>query len=152
MLSFPHRYSKSPNIPTGFQLETNQIPNAQSLNGLLSKCNLQTHPAKQLELALQKSDYCLSIFEEVSERLVGFVRVTSDKGLNANLWDLAAQPGQYQEQFLTVLINRVLRIIRRDMPGCSISIAAPSIAINALKGEDFILDPGGIRTMGFQIR
>ena len=152
MLSLPHRYSKAPKIPSGFYLDSYKAPAAMALNGLLAKCNLETHPPKQLQLAIERSDCFLTIVEASTSKLSGFVRVTSDKGLNANLWDLAANPGMYQEQLLVVLVNRILRIIRKDLPGCSISVAAPSIAIQALKSQGFILDPGGIRTMGFQIR
>ena len=82
---------------------------------------------------------------------MGFVRVTSDKGLNANLWDLAAEPGNEQETYITVIIFKAIEIIRREMPGCSISGAAPSISIKALEANGFLLDPNGIKTMGFKL-
>ena len=152
MLSLPRRYSKPPKIPSGFYLESYKIPSPQALNRLLARCNLETHPPKQLQLAIERSDCFLSVLEASTLNLSGFVRVTSDKGLNANLWDLSADPGKHQEQLLAVLVDRILRTIRKDLPGCSISVAAPSIAIAALKSQGFILDPGGIRTMGFQIQ
>ena len=151
MLSFPQRYSKAPQVPKGYFLVYKEPPSPQSINRLLSKCNLDTHPAQRLAFALEKSDYFLSILEEKSTKLVGFVRVTSDKGLNANLWDLSAEPGNQQELFISILVHRILKKIRQEMPGCSISIAAPSIAIKALKQHGFLLDPGGIRTMGFRV-
>ena len=151
MLSLPHRYSKPPKLPAGFYLESYKAPSSQALNRLLARCNLETHPSKQLQLALERSDFFLTILEERTFNLSGFVRVTSDKGLNANLWDLAAEPGKQQEQLLAVLVNRILRMIRKDLSGCSISVAAPSMAIAVLKSQGFILDPGGIRTMGFKI-
>lgn len=79
------------------------------------------------------------------------MRITTDLGLNANLWDLAALKGQHQKQFLSVLIYQSLLIIRRDLPGCSVSIAAPSIALQILENEGFIVDPGGIRAMAYRI-
>tara|TARA_Y100001968_G_scaffold324059_1_gene362707 strand:- start:1992 stop:2447 length:456 start_codon:yes stop_codon:yes gene_type:complete len=151
VLPLPYRYSKAPQIPVGFVLETQQLPSPQALNRLLSSCNLETHPPKKLAIALSRSDCFLSILEDGSGTLSGFVRVTSDKGLNANLWDLAVAPGRYQEQLIAILVHRVLRMIRQDMPGCSISIATPSIAIKALEEYGFLLDPGGIRTMGFRV-
>ncbi len=132
-------------------MESNQAPSPQELNRLLAKCNLETHPPHRLALALQKSDCFLSLLEKESRSLYGFVRVTSDQGLNANLWDLSAQPGDLQGLCISILVHRVLKIIRQDMPGCSISVAAPQIAIKALKEEGFLLDPGGIRTMGLRI-
>ncbi len=151
MLSFPHRYSKAPQIPSGFVLEKKVAPTPQALNKLLSSCNLETHPPKKLAIALERSDCFLSLIEEANGKLSGFVRVTSDKGLNANLWDLAASPGKQQEKLISLLVHRVLRIIRQEMPGCSISVAAPVIAIEPLQQQGFLLDPGGIRTMGFRL-
>ena len=151
MLSFPHRYSKAPNIPRGLILEAKQAPSPEAINRLLSRCNLDTHPPKRLALALKKSDCHLSLLEEQNKKLYGFVRVTSDKGLNANLWDLSAEPGKSQELLISILVHRVLTIIRQDIPGCSISIAASSIATKALKEQGFLLDPGGIRAMGLNI-
>ena len=83
---------------------------------------------------------------------MGFVRATSDNGLNANLWNLVAEPGNYQSIFLAVLVNRVMAILRRDLPGCSISVSSPRIAIDALKANGFLLDPNGIRAMGIRLR
>ena len=151
MLSFPHQYSKSPKIPDGFLLNAKELPSSQALNRLLARCNLETHPPRLLEKALRKCDCHLSIIEKKTGRLFGFVRVTSDKGLNANIWDLCAEPGDFQEAFISVLVNRILQTIRRDMPGCSISVAAPAISLKALKRSGFILDPGGIRTMGLKL-
>jgi len=84
--------------------------------------------------------------------LLGFVRITTDQGLNANLWDLVAAPGKHQHEFLAVLISHSLSIIRKELPGCSVSVAAPSNAIRFLENEGFIIDPGGIRTMAFKIK
>ena len=103
-------------------------------------------------MALMNSDFYLSIFQQDSGNLAGFVRVTSDKGLNANLWDLVAEPGENQGQIISVLVFKTLEIIKRELPGCSVSVSAPSIALNALKNQGFILDPNGIRTMGFRLR
>ena len=82
---------------------------------------------------------------------MGFVRATSDKGLNANLWNLVATPGEYQDLLLLFLVHHSLRILRREMPGCSISVSAPSVAITALLNQGFLLDPNGIRAMGLRL-
>ena len=139
-------------MPDGFVLESKKIPSPYALNRLLSKCNQVTHPPAKLALALQKSDCHLSILDTANGNLAGFVRVTSDKGLNANLWNIAALPGSYQSQLLAVLINRILGVLKIEMPGCSVSVAAPDIAIKALQNEGFLLDPGGIRAMGIRLR
>ena len=133
-------------------MKRDEAPDPKVLNRLLSKAGLEVHPTKKLFFALKNSDFYLSIFQELTGNLSGFVRVTSDKGLNANLWDLVAEPGDNQEKLISVLIFRALQIIRTEMPGCSISISAPSQAINALKEQGFLLDPNGIRVMGFRLR
>ncbi len=105
-----------------------------------------------MALAIDRSISTFSILEVSTGKLVGFVRVTSDKGLNANLWNLVAEPGPNQRIFFLVLVHRSLATIRRELPGCSISVAAPSIAIGALENQGFLMDPGGIRAMGLRLR
>ena len=77
--------------------------------------------------------------------------MTSDKGLNANLWDLAAEPGDQQEKYISIVVFQAIEIIRRELPGCSISVSAPLISLQALKANGFLLDPNGIQTMGFRL-
>ncbi len=140
-----------PQVPEGFILKRSEMIYPRKINRLLAKCKLDTHHPRNLELALKKSDFYLTLVQMDSDWLVGFVRVTSDKGLNVNLWDLAAEPGAQQEAYISVIVYKAMEIIRREMPGCSISVAAPSISINALKANGFLLDPNGIRTMGFRL-
>ncbi|WP_225866206.1 N-acetyltransferase [Prochlorococcus marinus] len=129
-----------------------ESPSPEALNRLLARCFGETHPPRRLALALKQS-YCnASIKDEKTGRLVGFVRITSDKGLNANLWDLAVEPGNYQKQLIAVLVNKSLGIIRKELPGCSVSLAAPAIAFEALQSQGFLLDPNGIRAMTYQFR
>jgi hypothetical protein len=83
---------------------------------------------------------------------VGFVRATSDLALNANLWDLAADPADpSQPQLLLVLVHTALARLRRDLPGCSISVAALPAALQPLRHQGFVVDPGGIRAMGLRL-
>jgi len=149
---FSFRQQSPPSLPSGFVLDLQHLPSPDALNRLLARCNEETHPSKRLALALEKSDFHLSILEESSGKLSGFVRATSDKGLNANLWNLVAEPSLEQGQLLAVLVHRALRILRREMPGCSVSVSAPLMAIDALKEHGFLIDPGGIRAMGFRLR
>jgi hypothetical protein len=90
--------------------------------------------------------------ETVDGELVGFVRATSDRALNANLWDLWVD-GQdpAQDQLLLALVQAALGRLRRDLPGCSISLSAPPKAMDALENCGFVIDPGGIRAMGFNL-
>ncbi len=139
-------------LPDGYSIVRGEFVSPQDLNRLLSKSNLETHQESRLASALENSDFYLTIFREEQQKLVGFVRVTSDKGLNANLWDLVAEPGDIQDILIRVLVAKALEIIKREMPGCSISVAAPSIAIKALEDNGFLINPNGIRTMGFHLR
>ena len=144
--------NKCPQIPEGFILLRSETVSIRKINRLLSRCNQDTHHPRKLELALKSSDFYLTLLQKTSDNLVGFVRVTSDKGLNANLWDLVAEPGDQQEKYISIIIFKAIEIIRRELPGCSISVAAPVMAIQALKENGFLIDPGGIRAMDLRLR
>ena len=143
--------NKFPQIPEGFVLQRSEIIAVRKINRLLSQCKQDTHPPRKLESALKRSDFFLTLIQKNTENLVGFVRVTSDKGLNANLWDLVAEPGDQQERYISIIVFKAIDIIRRELPGCSISIAAPSISLKALKANGFLFDPNGIKTMGLRL-
>ena len=143
--------NKCPHIPDGFVLLRSELISVRKINRLLSRCNQDTHQPGKLELALKNSDFYLTLLQKTSENLVGFVRVTSDKGLNANLWDLVAEPGDQQEKYISIVIFKAIEIIRKELPGCSISVAAPLISLKPLKANGFLLDPNGIKTMGIRL-
>ena len=143
--------SKCPQIPEDYILLRSEVISVRKINRLLSRCNQDTHQPRKLELALKSSDFYLTLLQKSSDNLVGFVRVTSDKGLNANLWDLVAEPGVQQEKYITIIVFKAIEIIRRELPGCSISVAAPLISLQALKANGFLLDPNGIKTMGLRL-
>ena len=143
--------NKCPQIPEGFALLRSELVSVRKINRLLSRCNQDTHQPRKLELALKNSDFYLTLLQKPSDNLVGFVRVTSDKGLNANLWDLVAEPGDQQETYMSIVVFKAIEIIRRELSGCSISVAAPLISLNPLEANGFLLDPNGIKTMGFRL-
>ena len=143
--------NKCPQMPEGLVLLRSELVSVRKINRLLSRCNQDTHQPKKYELALKNSDFYLTLLQKNSENLVGFVRVTSDKGLNANLWDLVAEPGDQQEKYMSIVVFKAIEIIRRELPGCSISVAAPLISLNPLNANGFLLDPNGIKTMGFRL-
>jgi len=143
--------NKCPEIPEGFVLLRSEIIPVRKINRLLSGCNQDTHQPRKLELALKSSAFYLTLIQKTTDNLVGFVRVTSDKGLNANLWDLVAEPGDQQEKYISIIVFKSIEIIRRELPGCSVSVAAPLISLKALKANGFLLDPNGIKTMGFRL-
>ena len=143
--------NKCPIIPEGFILLRSELISVRKINRLLSRCNQDTHQPRKLELALKNSDFYLTLLQKTSDNLVGFVRVTSDKGLNANLWDLAAEPGDQQEKYISIVIFKAIEIIRQELPGCSISVAAPLISLKPLQANGFLIDPNGIKTMGIRL-
>ena len=138
-------------LPRGYFINSSQIPLARDVNKLLSNCGCEIFPIKALSVAIQKSNFFFSIQNESKSKIYGFVRVTSDKGLNANLWNLSAETGKNQRLFYSVLLQVTLEKINREMPGCSISVQAPFSSFKSLEDSGFILDPNGIRVMGYKL-
>jgi hypothetical protein len=141
----------APCLPEGYRLDSAPAPQPAELNRLLVACGDDPRSEDRLALVLQRSAWQLSV-RDPGGALVGFVRATSDQALNANLWDLAAAPEDpEQECVLGVLVHGALSRLRRELSGCSISVAAPPEAIAALQRHGFLLDPGGIRAMGLTL-
>jgi len=151
LLSF-RQTSATPQLPPGFVLESDRIPTPEALNSLLADCQETTHASERWALAFERTAWHLSVLEEQSGVLAGFVRATSDRALNVNLWNLAARPGKHQHTLLSVLVHHALVSLRRDLPGCSFSVSAAPMALKALAKQGFILDPSGIRAMGLRLR
>ena len=124
---------------------------AKDLNRLLVNCGCESFPMKKISIAIKNSNFFFTIQNESNKKLYGFVRVTSDRGLNANLWNLSAEKGNNQNLFYSVLLQVTLEKINREMPGCSISVQAPSSSFKSLENSGFILDPNGIRVMGYTL-
>ena len=138
-------------IPEGYFVNSSQIPLAKEANKLLANCGCEIFPIKPLDEAIQKSNFFFTIQSEFQNKLYGFVRVTSDRGLNANLWNLSAASCENQQLFYLILLQVTLEKINREMPGCSISVQAPVSSFNSLEESGFILDPNGIRVMGYKL-
>ena len=138
-------------LPEGYFVNSSQIPQAKEVNKLLANCGCETYPIKPLTEAIQKSNFFFTIQNEMKNKLYGFVRVTSDRGLNANLWNLSAASGDDQQLYYLILLQVTLDKINREMPGCSISVQAPVSSFKSLEKNGFILDPNGIRVMGYKL-
>jgi hypothetical protein len=139
-------------LPEGYFVNSSQIPLAKEVNKLLANCGCETFPIKPLSEAIQKSNFFFTIQKsELKNKLYGFVRVTSDRGLNANLWNLSAFPGKNQQLYYSILLKVTLEKINREMPGCSISVQAPVSSFQSLEDNGFVLDPNGIRVMGYKL-
>ncbi len=139
-------------LPEGYFVNSSHVPLPKEVNKLLANCGCDIFPIKRLSEAIKKSNFFLTIQNNESKnKLYGFVRVTSDRGLNANLWNLSAAPGNDQNLYYSVLLQVTLEKINREMPGCSISVQAPISSFKSLEESGFILDPNGIRVMGFKL-
>ncbi len=138
-------------LPEGYFVNSSQIPLAQEVNKLLANCGCEIFPKKSLSEAIKNSNFFVTIQNEVKNKLYGFVRVTSDRGLNANLWNLSAASGNNQQLYYSILLQVTLEKINREMPGCSISVQAPVSSFKSLEENGFIIDPNGIRVMGYKL-
>ena len=138
-------------LPEGYFVNSSKIPLAKEVNKLLANCGSETFPIKPLSEAIQKSNFFFTIQNEIKNKLYGFDRVTSDRGLNANLWNLSAVTGNNQNLFYSVLLQVTLEKINREMPGCSISVQAPLSSLKIMEQSGFIIDPNGIRVMGYKL-
>ena len=138
-------------LPEGYYINSSQVPNVKDLNRLLLNCGCDSFPMQKMSLAIKNSNFFFTIQNESNKKLYGFVRVTSDRGLNANLWNLSAEQGNNQNLFYLVLLQSTLEKINREMPGCSISVQAPVSSFKSLEKSGFILDPNGIRVMSYKL-
>ena len=138
-------------LPEGYFVNSSKVPLSKEVNKLLANCGCDTFPTQLLSEAIKKSNFFFTIQNELKNKLYGFVRVTSDRGLNANLWNLSAAKGNNQELFYSILLQVTLEKINREMPGCSISVQAPVSSFKSLEENGFILDPNGIRVMGYKL-
>ena len=139
-------------LPEGYVVNSSYLPLPKEVNKLLDNCGCDTFPIKPLSEAIKKSNFFFSIQKnDLKNKLYGFVRVTSDRGLNANLWNLSALPGNNQQLYYSILLQVTLEKINREMPGCSISVQAPVSSFQSLEESGFILDPNGIRVMGYKL-
>ena len=143
--------TKKLTLPEGYFINSSQLPKAKDLNRLLLNIGCESFPMRKISVAIKNSNFFFTIQNESNKKLYGFVRVTSDRGLNANLWNLSAEQGNNQNLFYSVLLQSTLEKINREMPGCSISVQAPVSSFKSLERSGFILDPNGIRVMGYKL-
>jgi len=147
----PYFAKKKLVLPEGFSIDSEELPSARLVNKLLINCGCDFFPNAKLTLAIKNSNFFFTIYNYQRQQIHGFVRVTSDKGLNANLWNLCAYSGRNQDILYSVLIQLCLEKINREMPGCSISVQAPPSSFRSLEESGFVLDPNGIRVMGMKL-
>jgi hypothetical protein len=143
---------QAPQLRDGYHLLADGLlPSAEALNRLLVAAGDQPRQPERWQRVLELSVWHLGVASP-DRQLVGFVRATSDLALNANLWDLCADPADPAEaEILAVLVHAALGRLRRELAGCSISLSAPPQALAALERYGFAVDPGGIRAMGLKL-
>ena len=123
----------------------------EALNRLMQACGHAPRSADLWRRVLDHSAWHLGAFSP-SGALVGFLRATSDRALNANLWDLLWDPTDpARSEVLDALVHVALAKLRRELGGCSVSLSAPPEALQALTRVGFLVDPGGIRAMGLTL-
>jgi hypothetical protein len=150
LLPFRH-LTPQPRLRAGYQLLSDGLPAAEALDALLVQAGERARGSERWQRVLARSLWHLRI-ETDAGRLVGFVRATSDRALNANLWDLwADQHDPFQDELIQALVQASLARMRRELPGCSISLSAPPSAQAALERCGFVVDPSGIRAMGLEL-
>lgn len=151
MMPYFRSQPPAPRLPEGYSLVIDELPvHADSVNAFLQRCGAPSRSDSRMALALERSAWSVRILRE--QELVGFVRITSDQALNANLWDLQVLPAEeHAEDVLAVMVHASLSRLRRELPGCSISLAAPPFATAVLERFGFISDPSGIRAMGMTL-
>jgi len=143
--------SPAPELAQGYHLIENGALDAAELNRLQALVSEPPRSAECWQQVLERSSWHFAVVRE-PDVLVGFVRITSDMALNANLWDLCADPHDpLCPQIYSALVASSLNKLRRELSGCSISLAAPPAALQALEKNGFVIDPGGIRAMGLDL-
>ena len=141
----------APRLAEGYRLLENFQPCPDALNRLLSLMGDPPRSPERWGQVLERSLWHFGVTDPAGQ-LVGFVRITSDLALNANLWDLAADPADPEQQaVLLALVHAALSRLRRELGGCSVSLSAPPAALEALERNGFVVDPGGIRAMGLKL-
>jgi len=142
----------TPRLREGYRLLDNPELPAEALNRLLQQAGDQPRSQERWRQVLAHSTWHFAVINEPAAQVVGFVRITSDMALNANLWDLVADADDpAATEVYGALVGAALGRLRRELSGCSISLAAPPAALEALAQHGFVIDPGGIRAMGLPL-
>lgn len=143
--------SSSNHLREGYTLLVQPNLQVDALNRLLQSCGERPRSAGLWSQVIRHSAWHL-VVQDPQSQWVGFIRATSDRALNANLWDLLTAPADpARPEVIKALVLASLERLRREFNGCSISISAPSEAIAVLTQAGFVIDPGGIRAMGLKL-
>lgn len=143
--------STTSHLQEGYGLLVQPSLRLEAVNQLLESCGERPRTAEIWSRVLAHSCWHL-VVQNPQGHWVGFIRATSDRALNANLWDLITAPADpARDSVIRALVMASLDRLRRELNGCSISISAPAEAIAVLHQAGFVIDPGGIRAMGLQL-
>ena len=136
-----------------------------------SSCLTEASPAPVLERQLSIIDDLPNPLPDVTEQQLRedalgldkrFIQATGAQSLPLDAHTrceaavLLGQPGAHKHaawfERIEHLVHTALNRLRRELPGCSISLSAPPEAVKALTQQGFVVDPGGIRAMGLALR
>ena len=99
---------------------SDESPPLEELNRLLVACGERPRLPERWRRALLRSHGQLALLDPQG-RLSGYIRLTSDQALNANLWDLLSDPmDPFRDEVITILVQAALARLRRELNGCSI--------------------------------
>ena len=151
-LLLPFRAPSTPSpLSEGYELLVQPSLRLEALNQLLESCGGRPRSAQVWNQVIHHSAWHL-VVQDPRGCWVGFIRATSDRALNANLWDLISAPEDpTRDKVIRALVTAALERLRRELSGCSISISAPAEALATLAQVGFVIDPGGIRAMGLRL-
>ncbi len=150
LLPFRGQSVPSP-LGQGYALLVQPSLDVEALNQLLRSCGGTPRSDTVWHRVVSNSAWHL-VVQDPAGVWVGFIRATSDRALNANLWDLISAPADpSRDLVIQALVVAALDRLRRELSGCSISISAPAEALAALTKAGFVIDPGGIRAMGLRL-
>ena len=91
MMPYFRSQPPAPRLPEGFVLVMEDQPaDVPAVNRFLQQCGAPVRSDSTIARALEASAWTVRLLR--NDQLVGFVRVTSDQALNANLWDLRVVP------------------------------------------------------------
>ena len=125
----------TPRLREGYALLHQHAPEPAGLNRLLEACGDSPRSPDRWQRVLARSAWHLVVLDPGGQ-LVGFVRATSDLALNANLWDLVADPADpCRDEVIGALVQAALARLRRELSGCSISLSAPPEASTPSPGR-----------------
>jgi aralkylamine N-acetyltransferase len=120
----------------------------EEINTLLVKAGRPPRDVAKWRRAIDNSYVVVHARLVKTGALVGFARATSDRALNATVWDLVTDPMLRDRAVMARnVISYLLREIRRTVPTCSIALISDADDVKFFSSMDFVASPDGITSM-----